>query len=644
MSDTATKPVLDLVPPEKLPYMRGIDGLRAIAVMAVLFYHAEFPWAEGGFLGVEVFFVISGYLITSLLLIEWLRTDTIDLKKFWVRRARRLLPAVFLMLSVVSVLSIVIYRDTLNRLLGDVLAASGYVTNWYLIFNDVSYFETFGRPPLLQHLWSLSLEEQFYVLWPLIFSFGFALLRQKNKQSTIRSFLALTIIGIVASTAMMAIFFTPFEDPSRVYYGTDTRAAGILVGVALSLVWNPWRLKTTVSNATKRLLNVVGFGSLAVLIFILGTLNEFSPRLYQGGFLVTSLFTAAVIAVTVHPAASLGAVLEVPVLKWIGTRSYGIYLWHWPIFMITRPGFDVGWGQIPTFVARTALTFGIAELSYRYVESPIRHLGWRGWMGNIRKTVGVKTVRGGTVMAATMVAFVIGIAGGLIWGSLTASVPVVAASPPNDGPESPVVIVSEPTTTTVASVPDPEPTTTVESATTSTLDAPTTTEVRADLPLDTPPPPPPSVTMIGDSVLLGAEGAIAAKLENDLVIDATVSRQFKHADDVAAVLASTGDLGDVVVLHLGTNGAFSGETFDEVMTYLADVDRVIVFNAKVPRRWESNVNGTIASGADRWPDVEIVDWNTIAGSHPEWFNDDLVHLNRTGMVAYADLLNQTING
>jgi lysophospholipase L1-like esterase len=150
--------------------------------------------------------------------------------------------------------------------------------------------------------------------------------------------------------------------------------------------------------------------------------------------------------------------------------------------------------------------------------------------------------------------------------------------------------------------------------------------------------------MIGDSVLLGAEGAIAATLENDLVIDATVSRQFKHADDVAAVLALTGDLGDVVVLHLGTNGAFSEETFDEVMTYLAVVDRVIVINAKVPRRWESTVNEAIASGGDRWPDIEIIDWNTIAGAHPEWFNADRVHLNRTGMAAYADLLNETING
>jgi peptidoglycan/LPS O-acetylase OafA/YrhL len=644
MTDTVTQPVVDLVPPQKLPYMRGIDGLRAIAVMAVLFYHANFAWAEGGFLGVEVFFVISGYLITSLLLIEWLRTDTIALKAFWIRRARRLLPAVFLMLGVVSVLSIVVYRDTLNRLLGDVLAASGYVTNWYLIFNDVSYFETFGRPPLLQHLWSLSLEEQFYVFWPLIFSFGFALLRRKNKQTTIRSFLALTVVGIVASTAMMAILFTPFEDPSRVYYGTDTRAAGILVGVALSLVWIPWRLKTTISEGTKRLLNVVGFGSLGALLYILATLNEFSPRLYQGGFLVTSLVTAVVIAVTVHPGASLGAVLEVPVLKWIGTRSYGIYLWHWPIFMISRPGFDVGWDQIPTFVVRTAITFGIAELSYRYVESPIRHLGWRGWMGNIRRTMGVTTVRGGTVMAATMIAFVVGITGGLIWGSLTATVPVVAASPPSDIGESPVAAVdlAATTTTTLAEVPvavDVAP-----ESTTSTTEPSTSTSLRDDFPLDAPPPPLPSVTMIGDSVLLGAEGAIAATLDNDLVIDATVSRQFKHADDVAAVLASKGELGSVVVLHLGTNGAFSGDTFDEVLAFLDDVDRVIVINAKVPRRWESTVNDTFADGAERWPDVELVDWHTIAGAHREWFNDDLVHLNRTGMVAYADLLDQTING
>ncbi|MGI9586292.1 MAG: hypothetical protein ACR2N7_11955, partial [Acidimicrobiia bacterium] len=231
----------------------------------------------------------------------------------------------------------------------------------------------------------------------------------------------------------------------------------------------------------------------------------------------------------------------------------------------------------------------------------------------------------------------------LIWGSLTASVPVVAASPPSDVGESPAAAIElEPTTTTIAEVPAAADE--VPETTTSVAQQSTSTSLASDVPLDAAPPPPASVTMIGDSVLLGAEGAIAATLENDLVIDATVSRQFKHADDVAAVLASNGELGDVVVLHLGTNGAFSGETFDEVMTYLENVDRVIVVNAKVPRRWESTVNDAFASGVERWPDVEIVDWHTIAGAHPEWFNDDQVHLNRTGMVAYADLLNETING
>jgi peptidoglycan/LPS O-acetylase OafA/YrhL len=670
MITTHQKTDADLVPPDRLPYMQGIDGLRAIAVMAVLFYHGDFTWARGGYLGVEVFFVISGYLITSLLLVEWLRTGTIGIKSFWIRRARRLLPAVFLLLGVVSLASMLLFRDTLYRMLGDVVAATGYVTNWFLIVNDVSYFETFGRPPLLQHLWSLSVEEQFYVLWPLIFTVGMLFFRGRSQKATIRSFLWMTVVGIIASTVLMALLFTPYEDPSRVYYGTDTRAAGILVGVALSLVWMPWRLPKTLNERATRTLNVIGVGALAGLIVILGTLDEFSPFLYRGGFLVTSVVTAVAIAITVLPAASLGTWLENPAMKWIGTRSYGIYLWHWPIFMVLRQGFDVPWGQIPTFIVRLALTFAVAEVSYRYVESPIRHLGFRQWMTNIRRIFGISTLRGGSAVAATALALVVVLFGGLVWGSVRGLQPAVIASPSGSGTVSGAVVeadidqpatagaltddqaqgesigvADEPTTTGADGT---QPSTTRVSETPEDVSTGENSPPAEGTPATTTLPPASaaqlsSVTLIGDSVLAGADAVVLATLPNDVDIQASVNRQFKHADDVANDLAGAGFLGEVVVIHLGTNGAFSAETFDEVMGSLVNTERVIVLTAKVPRRWESNVNSAIAAGAQRWPDVEIIDWHTIAGAHPEWFNDDKVHLNRTGMQAYADLLDSTIN-
>lgn len=627
----------DLVAPERFPHLSGLDGLRAIAVMAVLFYHADFMWAKGGFLGVEVFFVISGYLITSLLLVEWLKTDTIDLKTFWFRRARRLLPAVFLMLGVVAVGSLLFLRDSLYRLGGDILAASGYVTNWLLIIREDSYFEVFGRQPLLQHLWSLSVEEQFYVLWPIIFSVGLVLVGTKSKHATIRRFRSLVVVGIVASTVLMAVLFKPFEDPSRVYYGTDTRAAGLLIGVALALWWMPWRLPRTVSPLVKRRLALVGFGSLGGLLLILIGLNEFSPWLYRGGFAVTSLLTAAVIAVIAHPAVGFGAILSNPVMRWIGLRSYGIYLWHWPIFMVTRPGIEVSLDPYPTFLIQLGLTFGIAELSYRFVESPIRRIGYRRWMRELTSGFGVSSPRSATAVAVTAMAGFALIVGMLAMGSRSGQPGTVVASP-SDGLVSVAVEIPAPTTltaaTTITAVPSEkvDPSESVSEPTATTTTPPSEDALGGGV----------DMTLIGDSVLKGAEGAVLLEFGSTAVVDATVNRQFKHAGDVASDLSSRGNLGDIVVLHLGTNGAFSGETWDQVMTALSDVDRVIVLTAFVPRRWEATVNAAIMSGSDRWPRVEIVDYNSFGAAHPEYYNSDGVHLNGEGQAAYAGFIREAI--
>ena len=620
-SDTAITTSGDLIPPERLPYIAGLDGLRAIAVMAVVFYHADFLWAEGGFLGVEVFFVISGYLITSLLLVEWLRTGRIDLKTFWVRRARRLLPAVFLLLGVVTLWSVFFLRDTLYRLGGDIVAASTYVTNWFFIVRNDSYFEAFGRPPLLRHLWSLSVEEQFYVLWPLLFSIGFAVVGGRTKHATIRRFRWLVIIGAIGSIAWMAYLYVPFEDPSRVYYGTDTRAAGILIGIALATAWMPWRLPARVSPRSTLALRVVGWGAMAGLIVILWRASEFSPWLYRGGIAVTSVLTAAVIAVIVHPAGGFGWVLSNPLMNWIGKRSYGIYLWHWPIFMITRPGFDVPWNAPVTFIIRLALTFGIAELSYRYVEMPIRKLGYRVWMRGITRKLGVSTPKVATAVAVGVFAAFASLAVVLVLSAGAGDQGTVIASP-GEGLGEGIVSPVDTTTTTIQST-----------------SAPTTTT-----PSSTTPPVSDGYTFIGDSVLLGAKPAIESTFGPDVVVDAFESRQFKHADDVARELRAKGELGDIVVLHLGTNGAFSSDTWDEVMTELSDRERVFVLTVNVPRRWEPTVNAAIRAGHERWPEVEIIDYKAFADAHPELYVSDGVHLTVAGRTLYAEFIDREING
>lgn len=665
MRSSTSSPALahDLEPPERFPFLPGLDGLRAVAIIAVLLYGAEFTWAQGGFLGVDVFFVISGYLITSLLLVEWLRTDTIDLKAFWSRRARRLLPAVFLLFGVVAIGSVLFLRDTLYRLGGDILAASTYILNWFFIFRQESYFESFGRPALLKHLWSLSVEEQFYVLWPILFSVGLVVIGGRTRQTAIRRFRLLVAAGAVGSTVLMALLYTPFEDPSRVFYGTDTRASGLLIGVALALWWMPWRLPTVVSARYRAGLRFAGFGALFLLVAILSGLNEFSPWLYRGGFTVTSLLTATVIAVIAHPAGGFGTLFTNRTMKWIGVRSYGIYLWYWPVYMITRPGLDVGTGQTTTFLIRIALTLGIAGLSFRFVEEPIRRIGYRRWMRNLTTRLGIVTRRGAAAAAIASFTTIVIVTGAIAIGAAAHPPSGIIASP-SDGGET---IIKAPTEDPAG---NRTPSASTESAQTAQAegqhdeaepisDSPATRPIVAGVLEPTPPTAadepaevPSSaaadaaavVTLIGDSVLKGAEVAVVSALGPDTVLEATVSRQFKQTADVVDDLRVQGKLSDVVVIHLGTNGPFSSGAFDQTMEALGDIDRVFVVNAFVPRRWESVVNAAITSGKERWPRIEVIDYNAFGNTNPDYFNEDGVHLNAEGMIAYAELLDNAING
>ncbi|NWJ96670.1 MAG: acyltransferase family protein [Chloroflexi bacterium] len=380
----------------RLPYLSGLDGLRAISVSAVLLYHADLSWVQGGFLGVEVFFVISGYLITALLLKEWNQEGRINLKAFWLRRARRLLPALYLLLVATLTYSVIFLPNEVAGLRSDALAAFSYVTNWYLVFGHKSYFETVGRPPLLQHLWSLAVEEQFYLLWPLLFSGLMKVLRPKPL------FFAL-LVGVALSVGLMVMLYLPDVDPSRLYYGTDTRAAGLLLGATLAFGYLPSQPPNkkgwVKGRISPRLLDLVGLVALGGLIWFFVEMSQFDPFLYQGGLTVVSLLSVAVIAVVIQPNTLLGSrLLGWGPLRWIGLRSYGIYLWHWPIFMLTRPQLDLpldGWALL---ALRLGLTGVVVELSYRYIETPFR----RGTFGRRWKSSGRWQRRG---FAALLVLF-----------------------------------------------------------------------------------------------------------------------------------------------------------------------------------------------------------------------------------------------
>lgn len=361
----------------RLPYIPGLDGLRAIAVVAVLLYHAGLN-ILGGFLGVESFFVLSGFLITALLLAEWREHGRVSLRGFWLRRARRLLPALFLLLAGALLYTIVLLPRETAEVRADTVAALAYVMNWHLILSGQSYFDPLLRPPLLQNLWSLAVEEQFYLLWPLLFVAGMRLLR-------VAGLLVVTLVAALGSALLMAALYRPGLDPSRIYYGTDTRAVGLLLGAALALIWMPGKAPSATDRRLGLLLDCAGTVALAGLIACFVFFSEQHPLLYRGGFALVSAITVIVIAAVTHPGARLVPwLLGWQPLRWIGMRSYGIYLWHWPVFMVTRPYVDLPLAGLPLLALRLAIVGALVELSYRYIEMPVRRgsMSWRRlWIG-----------------------------------------------------------------------------------------------------------------------------------------------------------------------------------------------------------------------------------------------------------------------
>ncbi|MDX6604631.1 MAG: hypothetical protein QOF23_1140, partial [Solirubrobacterales bacterium] len=346
----------------RFPYLPGIDALRALAVLAVFFYHSGVGWMPGGFLGVDLFFVISGYLITSLLLREFRAGGAINLGRFWLRRAKRLLPAVGVMIAVTMIVAAIVEPDRVVALRGDALASLAYFANWHFIFSGQSYFEQFQRPSLFTHLWSLSVEEQFYLFWPLIFAAGMKLFGRGR-------LLLGVLAGALGSVALAWILFNPGSDASRVYYGTDTHAVGLLAGVALAMVWSPIELRRRRSGPlVGPILDAIGVLALGYVVLSFLHVHDYDLALYHGGYLWLAIVVALLLAVMAHPAARLGTLVGRAPVLWLGLRSYSFYLWHWPVLALTRPGVDVELPRGVLIPLQLAVVLLLADLSYRFVE------------------------------------------------------------------------------------------------------------------------------------------------------------------------------------------------------------------------------------------------------------------------------------
>ncbi len=436
-------------------YLPGLDGLRAFAVLAVIAYHEQFSWAPGGLLGVGVFFTLSGYLITDLLLNGWSRDGELGLGGFWMRRARRLLPALFVMLAVVSAWVSLFGRSQLGSLRGALPAAAGYVSNWYLIGAHNSYFARFAPPAPLDHLWSLSVEEQFYLLWPWLLILLLACLPARRRpgewwrggtEKSRTPWLALpTLVLAAGSAVLMFVFYQPGVDPTRVYEGTDTRAAGLLIGAALAMVWPTrrtaaWLRRLDTGRRSRLGIDGVGLAGLIVIGVLIWRVGEYSPFIYRGGMSVLGVATAAVVAAVASPGSLIGRALGWRPLRWIGVRSYGIYLWHYPVIVLTTPANATE--NLTRATLQIFASIALAAVSWRFVEEPIRHgaLGklWkraRSARWNLRSAglSGRAGLIGWAVMAASSGVLVVacaGLAGAFPAGSPSATATLSHSSGP----------------------------------------------------------------------------------------------------------------------------------------------------------------------------------------------------------------------
>lgn len=641
----------------RFDYVPSIDGLRALAITAVVLYHADVPWMPGGFIGVEVFLAISGFLITSLLAREFRRHGSVDITDFWARRARRLLPAMWAVIFSVVLYAAYFLPDELASLRGDAIAALGYAANWVLIFDHRSYFEQAGRPSMLKHFWSLAIEQQFYLLWPGVFSMFVARVPRALSVS-------LLVLAAAASAAWMGVLFDPDVDPSRLYFGTDTRASGLLLGAALALM-APGMSAATRSKLWSDVLEVAGILALAALILAFFVVDEYDPPLYLGGFFAVAVSTVTVIAAANAPNSPIvGRVLRVAPLRWLGVRSYSLYLWHYPIFMVSRPELDLPLTGLPSLVLRVAIALGCAELSYRWIETPVRN-------GALGRLWAYMTRDHGPLRWMLAGAWALSIA--------ALCVEVGAAKPPPVEPHSDDVWVAKPRPIVTdaefegpelaglgvitssagpigAALPSPDK---PETGATSTAAARGEADTRSrnavarkaqdSVQLASVAPLPNSgghrtrVVAIGDSVMLGAARHLRAP-GAQITIDAVVGRQASAVVDLLEQLKVSGEKPEVVLIHIGNNGTLREQQFEAMVKLLKNVPNVVFVNTKVPRRWQDPNNAVLTAGARRHSRVLLVDWLSYSQGHPEWFRADGYHLQPDGAEAYAGLLRPFYSG
>ncbi|MGF9695420.1 MULTISPECIES: acyltransferase family protein [Paenibacillus] len=685
-------------------HMNGLDGLRAIAVLAVVAYHLNLSFIPGGLLGVGIFFVLSGYLITDILVSQWQEHGRISLGDFWMRRIRRLVPGMLTVTAVVMVWLLFTDPSRLAALRGDIVSGVLYISNWWYIFHHVSYFESFGPPSPFGHFWSLAVEEQFYMVWPLILIASIMVFKRKGW------LVVFIVVAAELSAGAMAIMYNPDLDPSRVYYGTDTRAFALLAGAALAVVWPSRNLSPSLASLNRVVLDVSGVAALALLIYMMLNSSEYEPSLYQGGMVLQAIATTLLVAVLAHPSSFLARLVGAKPLRWIGERSYGLYLWHYPVIVLTSPAVDTGEFHPVRMILQVAATVVLASLSLKYIENPIRHNGFRdtwsrlwekGWNGHGTHQTWLK--RAGLLMSVLFMCFTVSqmmITSAANSDSHSVSMsttlnsehsvyeekgqdvlpaPVdtsgsgqkTAEPQKNDKPaedagdqqSQPEQQTSKPDTSAQpeVSTPDEGEGTAADNPSQATENSSGETDHPGDAGIDKSKDPdqtgdssqadgetaPPAedgkvhYTVIGDSVILDAKPYLEQNVSG-VYVDGHVGRQMWEAADVLDGLKRNDQLGGQVVLELGTNGSFNSKSLKSVLDYLKDEDHVYLVTVRVPRPWERTVNKALNEAASAYNNVSLIDWHSASEGHDEYFEKDGVHLTKEGSEAFATLIQSSM--
>ena len=567
-------------------YIAPIDGLRAIAVVAVLLYHAGVNWIPGGFLGVDLFFVISGYVITRLLLDSIEESSALDLRAFYAARLRRLFPSLLLMMASTTIIVAIWAPDAAKRFFQDIPYVLTGSNNWHLVANHQDYFAAIGRPPLLQHTWSLAVELQFYLIWPIIL---LGILKYFGKKNIARGALSIaTISGFALFIFSLNVDSASSSRISHIYFGSDTHSLGLFLGAALAVSWVPQNLSKNISQRAQDFVDFIGVIGLLGLLSTFLFIDESNATLYRIAFPLAAIFGCFTLTSLVHPASRFAPLISKKPLLWIGQRSYGIYLWHWVLFQIMRPGIDLAGDVWAINAVRILIVLGLADISLRYVEIPIRRgelaLWWRGLK---YRTPDVRK-RG-----RFMVWFTAGLTVVVLASSSTVAIyrhnhakQEVVQTDANNAAEIPII------------------------------------QEKKD-----------GIWLTGDSVILGIRAKLASHYTLALV-NARVGRQIQELTDVV-VQDLPHVAGDTIVLDLGNNNRLTRGSVENLFALLKNQPHIVVVNTAVPRGWKDENNQIIASVAAEYSQVQVVDWASISANHPEFFGPDGVHLNDAGSSVYV---------